>query len=285
MSGRTRPARAAAARGRRAAATGALVALAAAVTVHAAEPSRAALRVCADPANPPLSNNRLEGFENRIASLIAHDLGLAVRYTWADQRVGFMRRTLNARQCDVVMGVPSGMGNLATTRAYYASSYVFVSQRGKAAVSGFDDPALKAMRIGLEALGFEGANTPPAMSLARRGLAANVVGYTRMDADNAPNPSARIVDAVAAGEVDIGILWGPIAGYFAKQYGDRLVVTPVTADAGLPTMPFTFEIALGTRPEDTALNAKLQAVLDRRAPEIRQILSEYGVPLLPAPPS
>ncbi len=256
------------------------VAMAADATVA---PPQRELAVCADPSNLPYSNAREEGFENRIARLIADDLHASLRYTWNMQRRGFLRRTLKTGACDVVMGVPAELEGVAATRPYYTSAYVFVSARSRSLhLHDFDDPALKRLKIGLQALGAEGANTPPAGSLAARGIVDHIVGYSMWGEEDVESPQAKIIDAVASGEVDTAIVWGPLAGYFAKRYADRLEVTPVTGDPKMPMLEFTYDMSLGVRKGDEALKAELQAVLDRRRDDIQAILKEFGVPLVAA---
>ena len=161
---------------------------------------------------------RGEGFENRIAELVGQELHRPVEYTWWAQRRGFVRNTLNAGDCDLVVGTASGMEMLATTRPYYKSTYVFVSRRDRhLGIRSFDDPALRTLKIGVQLIGDDFANTPPAHALANRGMAKNIVGFTVYGDYREPNPPARIVDAVARGDVDVAVVWGPLAGYFAKQ--------------------------------------------------------------------
>ena len=175
-------------------------------------------RVCANPDNLPFSNQEQQGFENKIAQLIGAELGLPVSYLWHAQRRGYLRRTLNAGRCDLVMGAPVGLRSLVTTKPYYRSTYVFVTRKDrKLGIRSFDDPALKPLKIGLHVVGDDGENPPPVYSLARRGLANNVVGYKLWDVDGIKNPQGRIIDAVAKGEIDVAVVWGPFAGYFAKQ--------------------------------------------------------------------
>lgn len=251
-----------------------------ACTAVAAEPDRV-LAVCADPSNLPFSNDRGEGFENRIASLLADELHATVNYTWNMQRRSFLRRTLKTGACDVVIGLPTGLQGVAQTRPYYGSSYAFVTSRhGGVQVSGFDDPALRKLKIGLQAVGAEGSNTPPAGALARRGLSNQVVGFSMWGEESDETPQAHIVDAVASGDIDLAIVWGPVAGYFAQRHGNQLTVTPVTADSQQPTAAFQFEMAVSVRPGDDNLLEELQQALDRRQPEIQAILQTYGVPLL-----
>jgi len=232
------------------------------------------LRVCSDPNNLPFSNRQQQGFENRIAELIANDLHAKVEYTWWAQRRGFLRNTLRAKQCDVVMGLPSAIELAATTRPYYRSTYVFVSKQ--LGIHSLDDPRLKTLRIGVQLIGDDGANAPPAHALASRGIVENVRGYTVYGDYAQPNPPARIIDAVASGEIDVAIVWGPLAGYFAKGRG--LEIEPVTPQIDLPFLPFVYDISLGVRREDTALRQELDAILARRRNDIARILDQYGVP-------
>ena len=241
-----------------------------------------ALRVCANPDNLPFSNQTQQGFENKIAQLIGAELGLPVSYVWHAQRRGYLRRTLNAGRCDVVMGAPVGLPSLATTEPYYRSAYVFVTRKDrKLGISSFDDPALKPLRIGLHAVGDDGDNPPPVYSLARRGMARNVVGFKLWDVDGIKNPQGRIIDAVAKGDIDVAIVWGPFAGYFAKQQPIPLTIVPAPTD--IAALPLEYSMALGVRTGDDALRRRLDAVLDKRRDDIRAILAGYGVPLVDKP--
>jgi mxaJ protein len=206
------------------------------------------LRVCADPNNLPFSNQRGEGFENKIAELLAHDLGERVEYTWWAQRRGFFRNTLRAGMCDVVIGVPSGFEMALTTRPYYRSSYVFLSRKDRHLnLSSFDDPQLKKLRIGVQIIGDDQSNAPPAHALTRRKIVDNVKGFTLYGDYSQPNPPARIVDAVEKGDIDLAIVWGPLAGYFAKQSHVAMQVVPVTPQIDQPFLPFVFDISMGVR--------------------------------------
>ena len=249
------------------------------VGAHAAAQPRE-LRVCADPNNLPFSNDRLEGFENKVAQLVADEMRATVQYSWHPQRRGFIRETLNAGTCDLVVGVPSGYDLVLTTRPYYRSSYVFVyPKRRNFQLRSFDDPVLRPLSIGLEEIGADGANTPPAHALVRRGLVHNIVGFKMWDVNSVENPQGRIVDAVAAGEVDVAIVWGPSAGYFARrQPAAALEVVPVSSMTDPPTIPFAFDIAMGVRQGNSALKAEIEGILDRRRTDIEGILQEFGVP-------
>lgn len=239
------------------------------------------LRVCADPNNLPFSNARGEGFENRLAELVARDIGARVAYTWWPQRRGFVRNTLRAGRCDVLMGVPSGYELAQATAPYYRSTYVFVARaRRRPRVRSLDDPALRRLRIGVHVVGDDYASTPAAQALAQRGLVRNVVGYSIYGDYTRPDPPADLVRAVARGEVDVAIVWGPLAGYFARRSPVPLVLTPVTPQVDVPFTPFAFDIAAAARRGDTATLAMLQRELDRRRPEIRALLAEYDVPLV-----
>ena len=195
-----------------------------------AQAARGTLRVCADPNNLPYSNQRGEGFENRLAQLVADDLHLRLEYTWWAQRRGFVRNTLRAGRCDVIMGVPTGFDPVLVTRPYYRSTYTFVTRRTGPHIASFDDPALRRLRVGVQIVGDESANSPPVAALTRRGIVENVTGYTVLGDYREPNPPSRIVRAVADGQVDVAIVWGPLAGYFAKRSSVPLRVEPVSPE-------------------------------------------------------
>lgn len=242
---------------------------------------RKEFRVCADPNNLPFSNRTQDGFENKIAELLARELQSQVAYTWWPQRRGFIRNTLSAGACDVVMGVPSGYDPVLTTQPYYRSTYVFVyPQKAGYQISSFDDPLLHRLKIGVHLIGDDYTNSPPAHLLSAKGIVDNVIGYSVFGNYAEDSPPGKIIQAVATGEIDMAIVWGPIAGYFAKKQAVPLTLVPVPADAGSPALPFTYNIALGVRRKDDALKEKLDSELKRKAPEIRKILEEYGVPLL-----
>jgi mxaJ protein len=237
------------------------------------------LRICADPNNLPFSNQRLEGFENKIADLLAQDLGERVEYTWWAQRRGFFRNTLKAGTCDVVIGVPAGFEMALTTKPYYRSTYVFLSRKDRHVnVKSFDDPVLKKLRIGVQIIGDDQSNAPPAHALTRRNIVQNVKGFTLYGDYNQDNPPARIVDAVAKGDIDLAIVWGPLAGYFAKQSRVPMDVEPVSPQIDQPFLPFVFDIAMGVRRGDQELRDQLDQFLEKRRPEIERILEEYRVP-------
>jgi mxaJ protein len=250
-----------------------------------ARPEARVLRVCADPNNLPFSNDRGEGFENRIAALVARELGATVEYTWWAQRRGFIRNTLRAHACDLVPGVPTSLELVLATRPYYRSTYVFVHRKDAPfRVRSFDDPVLRRLRVGVQLVGDDYANTPPAHALNARGIVRNVVGYTVYGNYAEPNPPARIVDAVADGKVDVAVVWGPLGGYFARRARVPLTVVPVSPQIDVPFLPFVFDISMGVRRDDPGLKAEVEEVLRRRRAEVDAILDEYGVPRVGARP-
>lgn len=241
-------------------------------------------RVCADPNNLPFSNEAQQGFENKLADLIAGALGEKVTYDWHAQRRGFVRETLKAKQCDVVMGMPTKVDMLTTTTPYYRSTYVFVSRADRHLdISSIKDPRLRDLKIGVQMIGNDGANTPPSHALAQQGIIDNLVGYTVYGDYRNPNPPARIVEAVEKGDVDIAAVWGPLAGYFAKKSQVPLTLAPITETDSFKPLIFTFDIALGVRKGDRALKAKLDDILAQKRAEIAALLDSYGIPTLPLP--
>lgn len=238
------------------------------------------LRVCADPNNLPFSNRAGEGFENRLVERIAADLGRTVRYTWWAQRRGNVRETLNAGLCDLIPGVGSSLEMLATTRPYYRSTYVALTRADRGLdIRSFDDPRLARMTIGIQLIGDDGANTPPAHALSRRGHVRNIRGYTVYGDYSQPAPQRDIVDAVARGDVDIAFVWGPVAGYFAKQAKVRLTLIPTPPFDG-PRLPMIYDVSMGVRKGDAELKAAVEMALGRRREEIERLLREYGVPIV-----
>ena len=242
------------------------------------------LRVCADPNNLPFSNEQQQGFENRIADLIAKDMGREVEYFWFPQREKFFRQTLNRGVCDVVMGVPTGLDEAATTHPYYRSTYVIVSRNASHLdIQSLDDPRLRKLRIGVHILGDEKDNVPPVNALMRRGIVKNVVGFSIFGNLNEKDPPADVIRALAEGKVDVAIVWGPLGGYFSKASSVPLRVTPLADDAKDPDLPFHFDIAIGVRAGDSALRSVLDKELARRRPEIEDILRSFGIPQVALP--
>jgi quinoprotein dehydrogenase-associated probable ABC transporter substrate-binding protein len=246
------------------------------VASHRDRPAGLALRVCADPNNLPYSNQQRQGFENAIADLVARDLGRRVEYVWWPQRRGFVRTTLRANVCDVVIGVPASFDLTLNTRPYYASDYVFVSRQDRHLdVRSFDDPRLRTLSIGVHVVGDDYANVPPADALAARHIIGNVHGYSVYGDYSRPNPPADLIAAVARGDVDIAIAWGPLAGYFAAQSDVPLEITPADHD---DTPGLTFAIAMGVRLGNTRLRRQLDSVIARRQPDIVAVLDRFHVP-------
>jgi len=238
------------------------------------------LRVCADPNNLPFSNEKREGFENKIADLIARDLHASVSYTWWAQRRGFIRNTLNDSKCDVVMGVPASFDMTAVSLPYYRSSYVFVSRKDRQLdIRSFDDPELRNLKIGVQLVGDDGANTPPVHALSTRGI-TGLKGFPVYGDYRDANPTAPIVDAVVNRSVDVAIVWGPQAGYFASRQRVPLKIVPVSPQVDLPFMPEVFDIAMGVRRQDKALKDELDSAIVRNRGSIDAILDEYRVPRL-----
>lgn len=247
----------------------------AAMHAWAADP----LRVCADPDNLPHSRADGSGFENRIAELVAADLGRPLEYAWLPDRRGFVRKTLGARLCDVIIGVPADFERTANTRPYYRSSYVVVERASDPPIRSLDDPRLATLRVGVPLIGNDLAASPPGGLLARRGYTRNVRGFPL--AGERPG-AQRAIDAIVRGEIDAAVLWGPQAGYFARRAAVplRLAIVPAPAEAR-----FEFAIAMGVRHGDAALREQLDDVIRRRRADIDRILAEYGVPRVgePAP--
>lgn len=234
---------------------------------------RTALRVCADPNNLPFSNEKGEGFENKIAELLAAELGVPVRYTWFPDSVGFIRSTLRARKCDIVIGTVAGNDLVQNTNPYYRSAYSILFRRdGELAPTSLDDPALQAASIGIV------AGTPPVTLLAQNGLLANLHSYHLVVDTRFESPARQLVHDVAVGEVDVGVLWGPIAGYFAKQESAPLTVVPLVAAEH--AVKLDFRITMGVRHNEPEWKRAINALIRKKQPEITKILLDYGVPLL-----
>jgi mxaJ protein len=234
------------------------------------------LRVCGDPDNLPFSNEKREGFENRIAEVVARDLGVTLGYYWWPHQRGLVRNTLTADRCDVLVGIPKGYDLVTWTKPYYRSTHALVYRAGRGlAIKSLDDPALKQLRIGVH------QGTPPHDILAERGILANVASYSLFHDPRSPNPDFRatkVLDDVMAGRLDAAIVWGPWAGHYAKQRPAALEVVPLQ-DRG--PVPLSFEISMGVKKGARELRADLETSLARREPEILKILDDYGVPRLP----
>jgi quinoprotein dehydrogenase-associated probable ABC transporter substrate-binding protein len=231
------------------------------------------LRVCADPDSMPYSRQDESGFENRIASLAADALGATLVYTWHPQHRGFVRTSVDAGRCDIWMGVPTGFDRMLTTQPYYRSTYVFVFSDKKPLVS-FDQPNLKELRIGLQLPGDDLVATPPGYALATRGAADNVAAFAVLGKGSS---AERIIDAIAEGRLDAGVVWGPQAAFFARQR--NLEIVPATAPADVP-LPFAYSISIGVKAGATALRDELDGLITTRRLEINRILADYAVPMV-----
>jgi quinoprotein dehydrogenase-associated probable ABC transporter substrate-binding protein len=236
------------------------------------------VRFCVDPDNLPYSSADGRGFEVRIARIVAADMHARAELVWFPLKRFFVRKTLGAGLCDVIPGVPAHFDPVLATRPYYRSTYAFVSR--PAGPASFDDPRLRDARIGMQLVGNDLAATPPGYALAARGIVDNVRGYP-MYGDS---PSAqRMVQALAANQLDTALIWGPQASYFAAHAGVPLEVHAARAPDGLPGVPFEFSIAMGVKRGNVALRDALDRALERRREEIRAVLAEYGVPLVQGP--
>jgi mxaJ protein len=231
-----------------------------------------AFRVCADPNNLPFSDEAGGGFENKVAELLASKLGEPTTYTYYPQVVGFVRNTLNALRCDVVMGVAVGDDLVQTTNAYYYTTYALVFKQGNGldGVETLADPRLKGRRIGTI------AGTPPATVLVQQGLMALAKPYARTVDTRIDAPARTMVNDITAGEIDAGVLWGPIAGYHAKRANPQFAVVPLLKEQ----QRMDFRIAMGVRRSDQDWKRRLNQLINENQPEIDRILTEYGVPLL-----
>lgn len=239
------------------------------------------LIACADPNNLPFSNQAGRGFENRLAALIAGDLHARLDYVWWAQRRGFVRNTLNDARCDFWPGIASNVEMVATTRPYYRSTYVFVTRAGdRLGGLTLDDPRLQRLQIGVQMVGNDAANTPPAHALSRRGIIGNVRGYMLYGDYRQANPAADIVRAVAERQVDVALVWGPLAGYFAAKSPVPLRVEPVTPWLDNSQWPMAYDISVGVRKSDTKLQREIDQVLERRRGAIVALLGAYHVPLV-----
>jgi mxaJ protein len=241
------------------------------------------LRVCADPNNRPFSAEGGSGMENKIAAVIAQELGADVTYTWFAQRRGFLRNTLNAGKCDLVPGIPAKMQMLRTTLPYYRSGYVFVRKEGTPKIESLDDPGLKTLRIGVQLIGNDATNTPPVHALAHRGIVGNVRGFMVYGDYESLDPASPIVEAVAGGDVDVAIVWGPPAGYFSARQKVKLAIDPVPPSAVEGDPPMRFDIAMGVRKRDGELAVEIDRALTARRADIDAILASYHVPRFDEP--
>jgi len=238
-----------------------------------------AFKVCADPNNMPYSNAQGQGFENKLAILVAHDLGQKAVFVFQRQTDNFLNRGLKAHLCDAVMGLPTMLDDVAVTKPYYASTYVFVSRARDQAVSSLADPRLRRLKIGVHLVGDN--PTPPAEVLGEEGIVNNVHGFMVSGGDyGKPNPPARLIEAVTAGTIDVAAVWGPIGGYYARLSPVPLKITPMAGTERFAPLVFQYAIGMGVRKEDAALKARLNEILGRERETIHALLASYGVPLV-----
>ena len=239
------------------------------------------LTACADPNNLPFSNRAGQGFENKLAELIASDLHAKLDYVWWAQRRGYVRNTLGEAKCDFWPGIGSNVEMVATTRPYYRSSYMFVTRASdRLAGLTLDDPRLKKLKIGVQMVGDDASNSPPAHALANRGILGNVRGYMLYGDYRRPNPPSEIMQAVERGDVDVALVWGPLAGYFAARSPVPIRVEPVTPWLADMQWPMQFDISVGVQKDNQKLLKEIDQVLDQRAGDIRKLLAQYHVPVV-----
>ena len=233
------------------------------------------LRVCGDPDNLPYSNTRLEGYENKIAAVVANELGATPTYAWWPHQHGLVRNTIDADACDVIFGIPEGLDRVLWTKPYYRSSYVLAYRKGASyRITSLDSPEIKGLRIGVY------SNTPVEESLARRGLLDHVATYSLFfDPRGDRDRPAKLMDDLVAGAIDIALPWGPLAGYYAKRLNAPLELIPLHDEPGVP---LAFNISMGVKKGNQTLKGQLEAAIDKRRSEIQTILEDFGVPLMAA---
>jgi len=262
---------------------GALLVASAGVALMASAQSRTPsdLRVCADPYDLPFSNNQEEGFENKIAHLVARDLNASVVNYWWPSRRGVLRNSILGGFCDVMIQAPVGLDPVATTKPYYRSTYYFVYRADRGfSVRSLDDTILKRLKIGVNMIGYDYTNTPPAHALGSRGI-VGLVGFGNfLNPDPKADHPDDIINAVAKDSIDVAIVWGPLAGYWVKRQSVPLTMVALPDTDAVSGMPFAFSMAMAVRHRDKALKATLDSVIDRRRGEITEILRQYNVPMI-----
>jgi quinoprotein dehydrogenase-associated probable ABC transporter substrate-binding protein len=232
------------------------------------------LRVCADPHNMPFSTDQREGFENKIAALFAEKLGKDLSFTWYPQAPGFVRNTLGAHRCDVIMGAPQGDDLVQVTNPYYRTAYALVFKRGTGldTADTLSDPGLKEKRIGIV------AGTPPANNMVANGLMAKAKPYPLVVDTRVSSSAADMMHDLATGEIDAGVLWGPMAGYYARQAGSGVAVVPLIKETTGPRL--AYRIAMGVRYADQDWKRLLNRMIAENQGAINKLLLGFGVPLL-----
>jgi quinoprotein dehydrogenase-associated probable ABC transporter substrate-binding protein len=251
------------------------------VSAHAVEghltdlANRQVLRVCADPANMPFSNQKGEGFENKIANIIGEELGVPVEYTWFPQILGFARNTLLAKRCDLIIGTGQGDELVLNTNHVYRSAWalVYKPNNGLDGVDSLLDPRLKGKRMGVV------INSPAGDIMSKAGLMGNIKPYRMMVDRRYDSPDEEMVKDIRSGEVDSGVLWGPIAGYFAERGdGEKLTVVPLVKDA--KSGRTEFRITMGVRQGEDLWKRQLNDIIRKRQADFDRVLLEYGVPMI-----
>ncbi len=249
---------------------------------------RQELRVCAYADSLPFSNRERQGFENKIAELVAGQLGAKLATTWWPRPEGLIRHALNSGLCDVVIGVPRELASVETTQPYYWSSYVFISRADRNLdISSIKDPRLKHLRIGVETISGDRFYTPPARMLTQAGIVDNLIGYSADEIGAKPPGRARIIADLARGTIDVAAIWGPVGGPFAQQSGIPLKVVPIgnyemfsNRLAHFSLAAFQYDIAMGVRRGDDGLRRALDRAIAAKQPQITQLLRRFGVPLI-----
>lgn len=236
--------------------------------------NRQVLRVCADPSNLPFSHENGEGFENKIAAIVAEELKLPVEYTWFPQATGFVRRTLFAKACDVIIGFAQGDELVQNTNHYYRSTYALLYREGGPlkGVESLDDAKLQGKRVGII------AGTPPADIMAKNGLMTMAKPYPLTVDRRYFSPAQEMIEDIRKGEIDAGVLWGPIAGYFAQRDGEKLAVKPLLKESIGPRM--AYRITFGVRNGEDDWKRQLNTIIQKRQGDIDKVLIDFGVPLL-----
>jgi quinoprotein dehydrogenase-associated probable ABC transporter substrate-binding protein len=232
------------------------------------------LRVCADPRNMPFSSENGEGFENKIAELFADKLQKKLDYAFFPQATGFVRLTLGAHRCDVIIGFPQGNDLVQGTNPYYRTAYAIVTKEGSGLeeVATLDDGRLKGKHIGIV------AGTPPATNMAHNGLMANAKPYPLMIDTRVDSSAAAMIGDLTSGDIDAAILWGPMAGFYAKKSNPPLHITPLVKETSGPGL--IYRVGMGVRPADQNWKRQLNRLIQENQPAINKILLDFGVPLL-----
>ncbi len=231
-------------------------------------------RACGDPRNLPFSNDKGEGFENKLAELFAAKLGKKLSYTYFPQATGFVRMTLGSYRCDIIMGFPQGDDQAQATVPYYRTTYALVTKRGSGLedVTTIGDPKLRDKRIGVV------ARTPPSTNMAANGLLAKAKSYPLFIDTRADSSAEAMMDDLAKGDIDCGILWGPMAGYYASKANPPFVVIPLTKETTGP--PMSFRIGMAVRPTDQEWKRTLNKLIMENQAEINKLLISYNIPIL-----